>query len=39
LSAHQRDGTWCIHEFTWQMDAILFWRRFQGPARFQISKP
>jgi hypothetical protein len=23
----QRDGTWCVYEFTWQMDAILFWRR------------
>jgi hypothetical protein len=26
----QRDGTWCVYEFTWQMDAILFWHRFQG---------
>jgi hypothetical protein len=25
----QRDGTWCVFEFTWQMDAILFWHRFQ----------
>ena len=26
----QSDGTWCVYEFTWQMDAILFWHRFQG---------
>jgi hypothetical protein len=26
----QRDGTWCVYEFASQMDAILFWRRFQG---------
>jgi hypothetical protein len=26
----QGDGTWCVYEFTWQMDAILFWHRFQG---------
>jgi hypothetical protein len=26
----KRDGTWRVHEFTWQMDAILFWNRFQG---------
>jgi hypothetical protein len=26
----QRDGTWCVFEFAWQMDAILFWHRFQG---------
>jgi hypothetical protein len=25
----KRDGTWRVHEFTWQMDAILFWNRFQ----------
>lgn len=24
------DGLWCVYEFTWQMDAILFWDRFQG---------
>lgn len=23
-------GTWRVHEFTWQMDAILFWDRFKG---------
>jgi hypothetical protein len=26
----QQGGTWCVYEFTWQMDAILFWHRFQG---------
>ena len=26
----EKDGTWRVHEFTWQMDAILFWNRFQG---------
>jgi hypothetical protein len=26
----QQDGLWCVYEFTWQMDAILFWDRFQG---------
>ncbi len=26
----QREGTWRVHEFTWQMDAILFWERFKG---------
>jgi hypothetical protein len=26
-----RDGAlWCVYEFTWQMDAILFWDRFEG---------
>jgi hypothetical protein len=24
------DGLWCVYEFTWQMDAILFWARFEG---------
>src|SRR6185437_5139174 len=24
------DGTWRVYEFTWQMDAILFWDRFKG---------
>jgi hypothetical protein len=23
-------GVWRIYEFTWQMDAILFWDRFEG---------
>jgi hypothetical protein len=23
-------GLWCVYEFTWQMDAILFWDRFEG---------
>ncbi len=23
-------GTWRVHEFAWQMDAILFWDRFKG---------
>jgi hypothetical protein len=22
------DGLWCVYEFTWQMDAILFWDTF-----------
>jgi hypothetical protein len=26
----KRDGTWRVHEFTWQMNAALFWNRFQG---------
>jgi hypothetical protein len=26
----QREGVWRVHEFTWQMDAILFWDRFEG---------
>ena len=26
----QNEGVWRVHEFTWQMDAILFWDRFQG---------
>jgi hypothetical protein len=24
------DGAWRVYEFTWQMDAILFWDRFKG---------
>jgi hypothetical protein len=26
----QSDGVWKVYEFTWQMDAILFWDRFKG---------
>jgi hypothetical protein len=26
----QGDGVWKVYEFTWQMDAILFWDRFKG---------
>ena len=26
----QNEGVWRVHEFTLQMDAILFWNRFQG---------
>jgi hypothetical protein len=26
----QNDGLWRVYEFTWQMDAILFWDRFNG---------
>jgi hypothetical protein len=26
----QSDGVWKVYEFTWQMDAILFWDRFNG---------
>jgi hypothetical protein len=26
----QSDGVWRVYEFAWQMDAILFWDRFQG---------
>jgi hypothetical protein len=26
----QNDGVWRVYEFTWQMDAILFWDRFTG---------
>lgn len=25
-----QEGCWCVHEFTWQLDAILFWDRFEG---------
>jgi hypothetical protein len=24
------EGLWCVYKFTWQMDAILFWDRFEG---------
>ena len=24
------EGAWCVYEFAWQMDAILFWDRFEG---------
>ncbi|SCB45368.1 hypothetical protein GA0061098_101132 [Bradyrhizobium shewense] len=24
------DGVWKVYEFTWQMDAILLWNRFEG---------
>lgn len=26
----QDGATWCVYEFTWQMDAIQFWDRFNG---------
>ena len=26
----ESDGVWRVYEFTWQMDAILFWARFEG---------
>lgn len=26
----RREGLWCVYQFTWQMDAILFWDRFEG---------
>jgi hypothetical protein len=26
----QKDGVWRVYEFTWQMDAILFWDRFEA---------
>jgi hypothetical protein len=26
----QNDGVWRVYEFTWQMDAILFWARFEA---------
>jgi len=26
----EKDGSWRVYEFTWQMDAILFWDRFEG---------
>ena len=26
----QNEGVWRVYEFTWQMDAILFWDRFKG---------
>jgi len=34
-------GLWCVYEFTWQMDAILFWDRFEGTlaARNRIPLP
>jgi len=35
----ESDGVWRVYEFTWQMDAILFWDRFEGPlvARHRVS--
>jgi hypothetical protein len=35
----QNDGVWRVYEFTWQMDAILFWERFEGTlaARHGVS--
>jgi hypothetical protein len=24
------DGLWCVYEFTWQLDAMQFWDRFEG---------
>jgi hypothetical protein len=24
------DGLWCVHEFGQQLDAMMFWDRFQG---------
>jgi hypothetical protein len=24
------EGLWCVYEFAWQMDAIMFWDRFEG---------
>jgi hypothetical protein len=26
----ENDGVWRVYEFAWQMDAILFWERFEG---------
>lgn len=26
----KNDGVWKVYEFTWQMDAILFWAPFKG---------
>ena len=26
----QNDGVWRLYEYTWQMDAILIWQRFEG---------
>ncbi|MET4036382.1 MULTISPECIES: hypothetical protein [unclassified Bradyrhizobium] len=26
----KNDGLWKVYEFTWQIDAILFWARFEG---------
>jgi hypothetical protein len=26
----ESDGVWRVYEFTWQLDAILFWDRFEG---------
>ncbi|MET4751194.1 hypothetical protein [Bradyrhizobium sp. RT11b] len=26
----KNDGVWKVFEFTWQMDAILLWARFEG---------
>jgi hypothetical protein len=30
------DGVWRVYEFAWQMDAILFWDRFEGRWLFTI---
>jgi hypothetical protein len=26
----QDGGLWCVYEFEWQLDAVLFWARFEG---------
>jgi hypothetical protein len=26
----RHEGLWCVYEFTWQLDAIQFWDRFEG---------
>ncbi|HEY3794778.1 MAG TPA: hypothetical protein VGM09_23395 [Bradyrhizobium sp.] len=26
----ERDGLWCVYEFGQQLDAMMFWDRFQG---------
>lgn len=26
----ENDGVWRVYEFSWRMDAILFWERFEG---------
>ena len=26
----KRDGSWCVHQFGQQLDAMMFWDRFQG---------
>jgi hypothetical protein len=26
----QQDGLWCVYEFTWQLDAMQFWDKFEG---------
>jgi hypothetical protein len=26
----ERDGLWCVYEFAWQIEAMMFWDQFKG---------